>query len=140
MALGCNYAGHEFGAHYPDSVCIDGYLWDADSDEGGMLTSGGDWPCPRCNTVEYLQDAVSEAKDGGCGVSNGYRWVAAVIWERSCDKARRENPGAAAAFLASLKPFETDDWPDRQAVYEGRARWDDTITVVAALPTKDGEA
>lgn len=33
---GCNYAGHEFGASYPDSICIEGYLWDADScDEPG---------------------------------------------------------------------------------------------------------
>ena len=28
--LGCNYQGYEFGASYPDSVCIEGRLWDAD--------------------------------------------------------------------------------------------------------------
>ena len=29
----CEYQGHELGAAYLDSCCIDGYLWDADSSE-----------------------------------------------------------------------------------------------------------
>lgn len=128
--LGCNYAGHEFGASYPDSMCIDGYLWDADSDDGdGMLSSGGEWACPRCNTAEYLAEALEEAKGGACGRSNGRSWIAADQWERACAKAQRENAETATAFLATIEPFETSDWPDRQAVIEGRARWDDTITV-----------
>ena len=131
MTLGCDYAGHEFGAPYPDSMCIEGYLWDADSEEDGMLTSGGEWACPRCNTRECLEAAMEEAKDGGCGISNGYRWVAAVIWERSCEKALRENRPVAEAFLASIEPFETDDWPDRQAAAEGRAPWHLTVSAKA---------
>ena len=61
----CDYSGHEFGASYPDSVCIDGYLWDADScdEPGGPLYSGGEWPCPRCNTRLMLENALEEAKD-----------------------------------------------------------------------------
>ncbi|KAA0678093.1 hypothetical protein [Roseomonas genomospecies 6] len=63
--LGCDYAGHEFGASYPDSMCIEGFLWDADSDDGdGMLTSGGDIPCPQCNHarwLEHIRDEVIEA-------------------------------------------------------------------------------
>jgi hypothetical protein len=55
--LGCNYQGHEFGATYPDSVCIDGYLWDADSgdatEDGWLYTHGGDIPCPKCNSAEH---------------------------------------------------------------------------------------
>ena len=54
--LGCNYQGHEFGSeHYPDSVCIDGYLWDADScdEPGGALRHGGEIPCPQCNATEH---------------------------------------------------------------------------------------
>lgn len=50
---GCDYQGHEFGASYPDSVCLDGWLFDADSgysiDGGWAYTSGGDIPCPKCN-------------------------------------------------------------------------------------------
>lgn len=57
----CDYQGYEFGANYPDSVCIDGNLWDADSGNGdGYLTSGGDIPCPKCqpeaNAIWYQCD------------------------------------------------------------------------------------
>lgn len=50
---GCIQFPH-FGAHYPDAACIDGYLWDLDSGDGDMLSSGGDDPCPCCNTKYYL--------------------------------------------------------------------------------------
>ncbi len=50
----CEYQGREFGAGYLDSVCIAGYLWDADSgDTPGELTHGGDIPCPRGNHAEW---------------------------------------------------------------------------------------
>jgi len=44
-----------FGASYPDARCIDGYLWDLDSDEDGFFTHGGDDPCPFCNREEYME-------------------------------------------------------------------------------------
>ncbi|AUR98995.1 hypothetical protein NVP1259O_33 [Vibrio phage 1.259.O._10N.286.48.F4] len=60
----CDYQGHEFGAHYEDACCIDGFLWDLDSggiDDNGnsYLDAGGDLPCPKCNPkkrVKYLAD------------------------------------------------------------------------------------
>ncbi len=67
--LGCDYQGHEFGAVYPDSVCIDGYLWDADSGnadpsgDGWLYDKGGDIPCPKCNAeanAEYHSDEVCD--------------------------------------------------------------------------------
>ena len=61
----CDYQGHEFGANYPDSVCIDGFLWDADSGDacgdGWCYTNGGEIPCPQCNAeahAEYRNDAA----------------------------------------------------------------------------------
>lgn len=56
-ALGCNYEAPTFGAGYPDGTCIDGYMWDLDScdEPGGPLLSGGDEPCPYCNTAEYIE-------------------------------------------------------------------------------------
>lgn len=55
----CDYQGHEFGATYPDSVCIDGYLWDADSgdagEDGWIYTNGGEIPCPKCNAETYAE-------------------------------------------------------------------------------------
>lgn len=67
----CDYQGYEFGANYPDSVCVDGFLWDADSgysqDDGWVYTSGGDIPCPQCNPRAWRQwakeDVFSDAYD-----------------------------------------------------------------------------
>lgn len=57
MKLGCHYEAPTFGAYYPDGTCIDGYMWDLDScdEPGGPLYSGGDMPCPWCNTKAYLE-------------------------------------------------------------------------------------
>lgn len=56
-----------FGARYPDAICIDGFLWDLDSDDGeGSLTHGGDVPCPFCNTeaaIEYHDDGEVGTKE-----------------------------------------------------------------------------
>lgn len=58
---GCIEFPH-FGASYPDARCIDGYLWDLDAcdefDGKTMLTSGGDDPCPVCNTKRYVQNLL----------------------------------------------------------------------------------
>ena len=58
--MSCAYQGYEFGASYLDSVCIDGYLWDADSGhsdpagDGWRYTSGGVIPCPLCRFKEAV--------------------------------------------------------------------------------------
>lgn len=44
-----------FGASYPDATCIDGYLWDLDSDDNGSLTIGGEDACPFCNTEKFIE-------------------------------------------------------------------------------------
>lgn len=70
-ACGCAYQGHEFGAHYLDSVCIEGYLWDADSGDaasdgdGWVYTNGGEAPCPHCNHEQWLAGALEELEDRG---------------------------------------------------------------------------
>jgi hypothetical protein len=53
--LSCGYEAPTFGAHYPDGVCIEGYMWDMDSGDQNGLTSGGDIPCPHCNTGAYIE-------------------------------------------------------------------------------------
>jgi hypothetical protein len=64
----CNFMGQDFGAQYPDSVCIDGYLWDADSGnsdpngEGWIYTSGGEIPCPMCNEKQAAEYAGKSLK------------------------------------------------------------------------------
>lgn len=63
----CDYQGHEFGACYPDSVCVDGLLYDADNcdDEGNLYQGAEDYPCPKCNGAEwrrrYREDIVNDA-------------------------------------------------------------------------------
>ncbi|MNJ71214.1 hypothetical protein D3C77_677310 [compost metagenome] len=53
VAQGCDYQGRHFGALYPDTQCVDGFLWDEDSydEPGGALRHGGDIPCPKCNSA-----------------------------------------------------------------------------------------
>lgn len=67
--LGCDYRGQEFGARYPDSVCIDGYLWDADSgnatEDGWLYDNGGEMPCPQCNE-SYAAEQLSERLADEC--------------------------------------------------------------------------
>ena len=59
----CNIEFPHFGASYPDAHCIDVYLWDMDSYEDGCYTSGGDDPCPFCNTEKWLKDVVGSVFD-----------------------------------------------------------------------------
>lgn len=56
-AGGCDYQGYEFGAgNYPDSVCVDGFLFDADNcDSGGNLYDPmEEIPCPICQRAEAI--------------------------------------------------------------------------------------
>lgn len=48
--MSCGYQGYEFGAPYPDSICVDGRLYDADNcdDNGALYEPGDDIPCPMC--------------------------------------------------------------------------------------------
>lgn len=53
----CSYQAYEFGAgSYPDSVCIDGSLHDADhcDGDGNLYLNDEDIPCPMCRP----QDAI----------------------------------------------------------------------------------
>jgi hypothetical protein len=61
----CDYTGYEFGAPYHDGVCIEGYLWDADSGDSDGLTCGGDLPCPKCNTEHWLEHWKSQWVEDG---------------------------------------------------------------------------
>jgi hypothetical protein len=93
----CDYQGHEFGATYPDSVCIDGSLWDADSgdatDDGGWeYTNGGDIPCPECNHAEWLNRQQEDLEERG--------WVAA-------DEGLPNAPPFSAGTLRYPEDLET---------------------------------
>jgi hypothetical protein len=109
----CDYECHDFGANYIDSCCIDGYLWDMDScdEPGGPLFNGGDMPCPKCNTLEYLEQAKEEAEScvsgsiSVCGGSAAY--TGESVWLSAVRKAESLNPSAAADALQKLGVVET---------------------------------
>lgn len=52
----CDYQGYEFGANYPDSICIDGRLYDADNcdNEGNLYEPAEDVPCPMCRRDDAI--------------------------------------------------------------------------------------
>ncbi|WP_273803554.1 hypothetical protein [Providencia rettgeri] len=58
VQVACDYQGYDFGAHYIDSQCIDGYLWDLDACDGsGNLYEPLETiPCPKCNADAWLEN------------------------------------------------------------------------------------
>ena len=89
----CGYEAPTW-AHYPDGRCIDGYLWDLDSGDGEYLTSGGDVPCPCCNTVEYL-DYLDKRPSGNARQRR--RWLRV--------EARSAEDGLIEAIRLEGKPY-----------------------------------
>lgn len=59
---GCGYQGYEFGAGtYPDSLCVEGRLFDADNcdDQGRLYEPAETIPCPVCapaDAIDYWTD------------------------------------------------------------------------------------
>ena len=130
----CTYTGRHFGAAYEDGCCIDGFLWDLDSgDHEDGLTSGGELPCPSCNTAAYLDGAKEEADSTCWGSFQFIRYCGAMLIEGAIKTAERENPHAAREWIAANPQVRTWDWPDRAAVLEGRASPDTIAEVVLVL-------
>jgi hypothetical protein len=56
--MGCDYQGYEFGAgSYPDSVCVDGFLFDADNCDGNcnLYEPIEEIPCPICQRAAAIE-------------------------------------------------------------------------------------
>lgn len=117
----CGYTGPHFGGGYDDACCIDGYLWDLDSGDEDGFTSGGDLPCPSCNTASYLDDAKDDAEGVSWGEANRVLYSGAMLIENALKLAERMNPEATHDWKTKTKSVSTFDWPDRAAVLEGRA-------------------
>ena len=67
-AKSCNYQGYEFGAgRYPDSVCINGRLHDADNcdDKGLIYLNEEDVPCPICRRADAIEWWADRNRLGG---------------------------------------------------------------------------
>ena len=108
---GCGFSAPMFGAPYPDALCVDGTLWDLDSDDGAGLTKGGEIPCPRCATADWLADLRATAE--GEIPQPQDRLTPAEVWERAVLTALDLAPSAAREALRAMEPFELLDRPGR---------------------------
>lgn len=78
----CNYSGYEFGAgSYPDSVCIDGKLYDADAcdDEGNLYEPGEDIPCPMCDPKGAVKYWAERNRCGGSSRSTASKHARSLV-------------------------------------------------------------
>lgn len=101
----CGFDRPWFGASYPDSFCVDGYLHDADGD--GCDPDDLTHPCPRCNTERYLRDAKDES-EGTELLSFGTGAIMTTltgddIWRIAKNWARQENPTEAERCIKALE-------------------------------------
>lgn len=64
---GCGYEGNDFGAHYPDSKCYGGRLYDLDNCDGdGNLYEPSSYiPCPECNHDEWREQFKDQIENEG---------------------------------------------------------------------------
>lgn len=112
----CSYQGYHFGAPYEDATCIDGYLWDLDSgglggDGKNYLDSGGDIPCPSCNTESYLKSVAEDLEGGICG--NNYN---PDVWSRTVEFCKALNEEGTKLALKSIGKVSllVDDPEDKE--------------------------
>lgn len=129
----CGYSGRHFGAHYEDATCIDGFLWDLDSDDGEGLTSGGDLPCPLCNTSSYLDGAKEDAETTSWGQVMMSVYSGAMIIEGALRLAESVNAKEAAIWKKQNPVIDTFDWPNRNEILAGRANITEPIEIKLAL-------
>lgn len=107
----CDYEAPFFGAHYPDGICIDGFMWDLDScdEPGGPLYDGGDKACPACNTEQYLREAKADGEStGNWSITTSAMHISGTgedIWKNACARALSANPTGAQAIIDALGPF-----------------------------------
>lgn len=86
---GCGYQGYEFGARYPDSMCLGGRLFDADNcdSDGNLYEPTENIPCPMCHprlAVKYWQ-----SQNECSGVSTLQAYVAAQLLVKDIRKNRK---------------------------------------------------
>jgi len=78
----CDYQGYEFGAgSYPDSVCIDGRLFDADDcdDKGNLYEPAEGIPCPICSPGEAVLYWANQNQCGGMSVKKALSTAKSLV-------------------------------------------------------------
>jgi hypothetical protein len=91
----CNYfhgAGYECRG--------DGYMWDADDD--GYDPDDTSFPCPACNTLEYLKSAKEDGESISYSSGSGGDWTGETMWLGAVNVAMRANPTGAPKLLRRI--------------------------------------
>lgn len=99
----CDFArpGLEPAEH--GGFCVDGFLHD---DENPKVVGQGLWPCPRCNTLEFLYSERDEyqrtldsfERGGSRGKYNPQR-----VWKNAKACALSENPHGAKEMIQEVE-------------------------------------
>lgn len=105
----------------------DGYIWDADHD--GYDPNDKSWPCPNCNTIEYLKAAKEEAESSSYYFGIDGHGTGVTIWENAVKVAKYWNEDATEKALIEIGVVEAlydDDSEDegfgvKKFVYEKAA-------------------
>jgi hypothetical protein len=80
--MSCGYQGYEFGAgSYPDSLCVDGRLLDADNcdDNGNLYDTGDDIPCPICRPKEAIEYWADQNLDADCDEAKALECATSLV-------------------------------------------------------------
>lgn len=77
----CDYQGYEFGASYPDSVCVEGRLFDADhcDDAGNLYDNDEDIPCPMCRRADAIRWWTDRYRNGGTTQKDAAKAARALV-------------------------------------------------------------
>ena len=66
--------------------CHDGYLHDMDYDY--IDHEDTTYPCPKCNTIEYLERAKEDAESISSGSCNNLHYTGTSIWTDSIETCK----------------------------------------------------
>lgn len=108
--MSCDYQGYEFGAgSYPDSICIDGKLYDADdcddSDLSLLYEPMEDIPCPMCreeDAIEYWADRFGRSDDDEAKALVGAKSLVADIRK---NRANGTEPWKSTSEVSAPRTF-----------------------------------
>ena len=93
----CDYQGYEFGAGYPDSVCINGSLFDADNcdNDGNLYKPAEDIPCPMCHPRLAVAYHASQYRLGGAAEPEALAAAKAIVADIRRNRADGTEPWKA---------------------------------------------
>ena len=81
----------------------------------------------------WLDEAKEEAEDTDYGTTMVSAYSGAMILEGALATAWKANPEATSVWIADNPTATVNDWPDRQAVFNGLASHRETV--VRHVPT-----